>query len=629
MSFKAWSVVLASLFASTAVAQWRLLPASDQRQPVPRELPTGTADIKVGDKWPNDDKYRWLVGDLAIPATIEGRPVAGRPVALQFNCGDGGEIHVHGRLESRYDNDHPALVLVAERAVPGETVRVEALVYAKVQGGDSFGEARLVLMDPKRSIEPLKLTVRPDKPLGPVPDGIIGLSQGGGMADYDSPTAAKLREAGFKWFRMDNALTNTVKKGPGDELVYDFTELDKRVDFIQAIGAEPIIAASYMPQVFDAIEDHERHSAPRDYALWEELCYRAARHSLERGKRIPYWEVWNEPNTGWIKPGPEDSGGEAFTRLYQQATGKADVNRETVRTFEAYAKLYRATARGVLRADPRAKVGGPALASGPFDEGPGVNGRGFARGLMLWCRQEKLPLHFLSWHEYFQESSMIAREADTFREYLREFPDLEKQVESLMITEWNEAWWTNRPMDHEIGAAWCADGVIRAMIPHRIQRPCFFYVKQNDTNFRGDFSLLMRENVPKPSFHVAAMFNNLSGEWLELTGGDGEVCGVAAWDKQKSRLAVVLLNYQFRYGTRRQIELSIEALPKALQGGQWREFLVDATHSNVWHDAAKADLHQGRSGRVESPALTYVASMPANSITMIEVVGGKPSAAEK
>jgi hypothetical protein len=98
-----------------------------------------------------------------------------------------------------------------------------------------------------------------------------------------------------------------------------------------------------------------------------------------------------------------------------------------------------ATAQGVRRADPRAKVGGPALASGPFensDYGHCQHGKGFTRGLMLWCQQEKLPLDFVSWHEYFQMPETIVKEADAFRACLADFPELQRTVSSFMITEW-------------------------------------------------------------------------------------------------------------------------------------------------------------------------------------------------
>ena len=38
--------------------------------------------IKPGDKWPNDDKYRWLTAELTIPESINNRPVAEQPVGL-------------------------------------------------------------------------------------------------------------------------------------------------------------------------------------------------------------------------------------------------------------------------------------------------------------------------------------------------------------------------------------------------------------------------------------------------------------------------------------------------------------------------------------------------------------------
>src|SRR5690606_28564537 len=161
---------------------------------------------------------------------------------------------------------------------------------------------------------------------------------------------------------------------------------------------------SYMPIPFDAVANNDRQSAPRDYALWEDLCYRAAKRCLDRGLRIPFWEVWNEVNTGWLKPGANDTGAEPYRRLYKKARGRDDVDEEAVRRFEAYCKLYEATARGILRADPSAKIGGPALASGPFEHeecGHCFHGKGFAKGLMLYCREKDLPLDFVSWHEYF------------------------------------------------------------------------------------------------------------------------------------------------------------------------------------------------------------------------------------
>ena len=238
---------------------------------------------------------------------------------------------------------------------------------------------------------------------------------------------------------------------------------------------------------------------------------------------------------------------------------------------------------------------------------------------MLWCAQENLPLDFVSWHEYFQPPETIVKEAEAFRSCLGEFPTLKESVKSLMITEWNEAWWPDRPQDHEIGAAWCANTITRAFLPAGIDRPCFFYAKQGDMGFRGDYSLLMKDNVPKASYNVARIFNGLTGVWVAMRGGDGDVSGVAAWDAARSRLAMVLVNFRDRYALRRRIRLQLTELPAALRTGAWEQWTVDATHSNVWNDAGKAELTRTRSGNLGGQGFELEETLMPNSVTLVEL----------
>jgi hypothetical protein len=193
-----------------------------------------------------------------------------------------------------------------------------------------------------------------------------------------------------------------------------------------------------------------------------------------------------------------------------------------------------------------------------------------------------------------------------------------------MITEWNEAWWPDRPQDHELGAAWCANSITRAFLPARIDRPCFFYVKQGDMNFRGDYSLLMQGNVPKASYNVAKIFNGLRGQWLALSGADGDVSGVAAWDAARARLSIVLVNFRDRYALRRPVRVQMDDLPAVLRDGVWEERTIDATHSNVWHDQGKAELAKTASGTARGTTFTWEKTMGANSVTLIEVKPAQP-----
>jgi len=602
-------------------AGWRVTVAGDQRQERPPKNLSGGTPIKPGDRWPTDQKFRWLIGDLEITERVGKELALDKAVGLQINCGDGGEVWLGNELQTRFDNDHPALVLITNKAMPGIPIQVVVQIYGKVQGGDKFDQANWVILDAKRAEGTLELSIDAQLPGEKVSNGLVGLSQGGGMSDYDDSTAQKLKAGGFKWFRMDNVFTGVLRKSKEGELSYNWNDFDKRIDFIAKIGADPIMAVSYMPQVLDAVPNNERQSAPNDYAAWEELCYQAAKHSLERGRRIPFWEVWNEVNTGWLKPGPDDTGAEPFASMYNEALGKEQTNKTTVRRFEAYCKLYRATAVGIRKADPEAKIGGPALASGPMENsecGHCSNGKGFARGLMLWCEHEKLPLDFVSWHEYFQEPQVIVKEANRFREYLAAFPALQKSAQSFMVTEWNEAWWPDRPQDHELGAAWCANTITRAFIPAHVDRPCFFYVKQGDSGFRGDYSLLMKDNVPKASYNVAKVFNALGGNWLPVRGGDEDISCVATWDELQAKVSVIMVNFRSRYAMRRNVRLQIAALPQELRSGKWREFVVDATHSNVWNDSHKPELTLTRSGTLEG-AFQFEATLGPNSVTLLEL----------
>src|SRR3954467_2939668 len=98
------------------VAQWRAVSDSDSHQKLPEKFPSGGKEYKVGDVWPQDQRFRWLIADLEIPEMIKGQPTAGKSIGLQFNCGDGGEVYVAGRLQCRYDNDRPALVTLTNKA---------------------------------------------------------------------------------------------------------------------------------------------------------------------------------------------------------------------------------------------------------------------------------------------------------------------------------------------------------------------------------------------------------------------------------------------------------------------------------------------------------------------------------
>jgi hypothetical protein len=117
---------------------------------------------------------------------------------------------------------------------------------------------------------------------------------------------------------------------------------------------------------------------------------------------------------------------------------------------------------------------------------------------------------------------------------------------------------------------------------------------------------------------MARIFNSLRGHWLQTSGGDDDICAVAASDGD--RLAVVLVNHRFRHPVRRHVELTVDALPAALAGGQWREWVIDPQHSNIFTDANRCELEMTASGKIEKGNFVYDRVMPANSIVLLELL---------
>ena len=87
-------LIFAAALSQTTFAQWQIVSEHDGRQSLPGTFPSQGRQIKIGDEWPHDQRFRWLIAELEIPETLAGKPTAGKAVGLQFNCGDGGEIYV-------------------------------------------------------------------------------------------------------------------------------------------------------------------------------------------------------------------------------------------------------------------------------------------------------------------------------------------------------------------------------------------------------------------------------------------------------------------------------------------------------------------------------------------------------
>jgi len=171
---------------------------------------------------------------------------------------------------------------------------------------------------------------------------------------------------------------------------FHFDTLDRSIDAILITGAEPLMCLCFKPRILFP-EINQDVVEPTDYTKWENLIFRLVRHYQQRGAHIRYWEVGNEPDIG------EDGGCPYRFKP------------------DSYVRYYRHTAAAILRADPQARVGGPALASVHSPLLPAL--------LDAACTNQT-PLHFVSWHTYTSPPGAVRKTIQYAKDLLNKYPAL-------------------------------------------------------------------------------------------------------------------------------------------------------------------------------------------------------------
>jgi len=160
--------------------------------------------------------------------------------------------------------------------------------------------------------------------------------------------------------RMYAMLEDIVSMDKNGNLRYDFSECDARMDYMLSKGFNLLLSYNFIPKCIAINPDEGTANAknklrykgkticaspPKDYALWEEICYQFTKHIVDRYglETVSQWylQCFNEPDIP------------AFFMKYETDP--------YVRVAE-YLKLYRGFSNGICRVSKQLKAGGPALA---------------------------------------------------------------------------------------------------------------------------------------------------------------------------------------------------------------------------------------------------------------------------
>jgi xylan 1,4-beta-xylosidase len=207
----------------------------------------------------------------------------------------------------------------------------------------------------ERPVKPVWRFFGADEPnYATMKDGRTTLATLGGLApDRVYFRAHNLLTSGDGTPALKWGSTNVYTEDANGHPVYDWTIVDHIFDTYRARHVKPYVEIGFMPEVLSTHPQPYQHDfrpgsgniktgwayPPKDYAKWEELVFRWVRHCVDRYGRAEvaswYFETWNEAN------------------LPQYYWGGSQ---------EDFFRLHDAAVRGVRRALPEARVGGPDIA---------------------------------------------------------------------------------------------------------------------------------------------------------------------------------------------------------------------------------------------------------------------------
>lgn len=368
--------------------------------------------------------------------------------------------------------------------------------------------------------------------------------------EYQEQLAMAQAECRFKHIRGhglfsdDMGIYQPYADAEGNERIsYNFTYLDRVMDYYMANGLKPFLELGFMPEKMASGTQtifywKGNTTPPEDHQKWADMIKATLRHLADRygEDEVSTWpcEVWNEPNL----PGFWEHADEA-----------------------KYHELYATSVKAVKEALPKMRVGGPAVCGGSTTPD-------WIRNFLTFCRDNALPVDFLTRHAYMGETperhgrylyhtmrtvESIAEEMQGTRDIIDSFPEYAGM--EMHITEFNTSYHPFCPIhDTNLNAAYIAGLLARlgdmcASYSYWTFGDVFEEQGVPPRPFHGGFGMIANGLIAKPTLWTFAFFNNLKGECVYrdehaviMKKADGSYEGVV-WNlcrEERSELSIDL-----------------------------------------------------------------------------------------
>ncbi len=422
------------------------------------------------------------------------------------------------------------------------------------------------------------------------------------------------KDVGFKYLRFHGIFSDDMlvcHRGKDGQLQFNFSLIDKVLDFVLSVGLKPLIQFSFMPSAL--AEEPGRSvfmnpvviSMPSKMEEWNSLVHRFLGHVRARyGQReVRSWlySVWNEPDTSRDMFGFDKR--EDFFSLYCNTWN-------TVKNF-----------------DSALSFGSPSLFPATED------GYNWIREYLSFARKELCEPEFMDIHYYSDDFENLPHDAATFSaparfnrdpEHFSRFLDrllsfaAEEKLDNmpLYITEWNLTV-SHRNLIND--TCFKATHLAKNFLENYDRVDAVGYWALTDfmdelfpaeSLFHGGMGLFTVNGIKKPPYHAMAMMAKLGSELVS----SGE--GYFVTRRENGELAALLYNYEhcnpllvdeglglsltsrdgvFSNRSSLQFSLDFEKLPAA--GYKIRETILNQAHGSCFD--AWVRMGAGELGRAE------------------------------
>lgn len=373
---------------------------------------------------------------------------------------------------------------------------------------------------------------------------------------------------GHGLFSDDMGIYQCVEDESGKHVSYNFTYLDRVMDFYREVSLRPFLELGFMPEKLASGTQTVFYwkgqvTPPKDDDGWCDLVEATLRHCIRRYglEEVLKWpiEVWNEPN---------------LTGFWENADKPK------------YLHLYEITARRIKSIDARFQVGGPAICGGD-------GSLQWVRDFLTFCEENDVPVDFVSRHAYMGQATekhgrytyhtmcevdYTVDEMSQTREIIRSFPRYRDLP--MHVTEFNTSYNPMCPIhDTKLNAA------LIAGLLGKLGNCCdsYSYWTFGDVfeemgvpalPFHGGFGLVANQQIPKPTFWAFNFFSRLTGECvyhddhlIVMRREDGSYNGIA-WNESRD--------------TRRTVDLSVAIPADSKEYCFIRSLLPDP--AAMWHN---------------------------------------------